>query len=213
MLLRCLHADRESIYRSSGHELTIGRPSRLPVDVDLSPDRFVSQVHARFFYDLGTWWIEDLGSRNGSFVNGSRVLKPVALSPGDIIHIGTTTIRAEFFTAETASPAGVVQAGLPVEEAGELSRISEDQRLETLAGIASIVAESRGKPSMLEGFLRELRPTFRSAERMTIALVEDREIVPRVFSPAPQSYISFTLARRAIVSQQALHWVPTLMRG
>ena len=55
-------------------EITLGRGGGCTVP--LAFDTFVSQVHARAFDRDGTLWIEDLGSRNGTFVNGEQVHEP-----------------------------------------------------------------------------------------------------------------------------------------
>lgn len=51
-------------------EYIIGRS---PYSHILIPDRLVSRRHARLFYKNGKWFIEDLGSRNGTIVNGSDI--------------------------------------------------------------------------------------------------------------------------------------------
>lgn len=72
--------------------LVVGR--RRPSDVVLD-DEFVSGQHARFRFAQGTWWLEDLGSTNGTYVNGRRVDGPVALASADQIALGQVTWRFE----------------------------------------------------------------------------------------------------------------------
>jgi hypothetical protein len=55
------------------------------------PDVGISRRHARIDFDGGQVVLTDLGSTNGSSVNGQRV-SAVALNPGDMIQIGTTTL-------------------------------------------------------------------------------------------------------------------------
>ena len=65
------------------------------VAVPLPADTRASRSHARFLPGSGGGWIlEDLGSTNGTFVNGQRVTQ-VVLAPGDAIVIGSTTLRLE----------------------------------------------------------------------------------------------------------------------
>jgi pSer/pThr/pTyr-binding forkhead associated (FHA) protein len=65
--------------------LTIGRnPTEGLV---LASDSQVSRQHARLEYAGGLWVLSDLGSRNGTFVNGARVTRQV-LRSGDVIRIG-----------------------------------------------------------------------------------------------------------------------------
>lgn len=56
-------------------------------------DDFVSARHAVLSYDDESWWIEDLGSTNGTLVNGKPVKKPTKIMPGDMIQIGLTKLR------------------------------------------------------------------------------------------------------------------------
>ena len=59
----------------------------------LADDQEISRTHARVMIDgAGFLSIEDLGSTNGTFVNGLRVTTPQTLSEGDTIEMGTTTL-------------------------------------------------------------------------------------------------------------------------
>lgn len=69
-------------------ELTVGRGGGC--QVVLAEDTFVSQVHARVFARDGRPYVEDLGSRNGTFVNGKRIDTPTRLRRGDRIQFGQT---------------------------------------------------------------------------------------------------------------------------
>ncbi|MCP2326116.1 hypothetical protein HDA40_004623 [Hamadaea flava] len=55
------------------------------------PDVGISRRHARIDYDGGQVVLTDLGSTNGTMVNGQRI-SAVALNPGDMVQIGTTTL-------------------------------------------------------------------------------------------------------------------------
>lgn len=61
----------------------------------LSDDR-TSRKHARFFFDA-CWYVEDLLSRNGTFVNDVRIQKPTPLNQGDLVTVGHSIFR---FTIE-----------------------------------------------------------------------------------------------------------------
>jgi adenylate cyclase len=68
------------------------------------PDRWISRNHAMFQgTDNGQFYLIDLGSRNGTFVNGRRVSVPVILSDGDLITFGQTELQ--FFSPKDASAA------------------------------------------------------------------------------------------------------------
>lgn len=72
-----------------GPLIGIGRASDNDVIVD---DPLVSRHHCQLKLQHGAYGFADLGSRNGSFVNGQAVSE-IALGPGDLIQIGETTIE------------------------------------------------------------------------------------------------------------------------
>ncbi len=75
-----------------GEELTIGRADKCSVVLD---DPYVSQVHARIFPNDGSFMVEDLGSTNGTYVNGARITAPTAISLSDTLRIGKTILKLE----------------------------------------------------------------------------------------------------------------------
>jgi sigma-B regulation protein RsbU (phosphoserine phosphatase) len=70
--------------------LTLGRSSTN--DIPLA-DRTLSRVHAKIEGMDGHAMLVDLGSRNGTSLNGNRIAEPIRLSPGDRITLGETTIE------------------------------------------------------------------------------------------------------------------------
>ena len=69
------------------------------------PDRKLSAKHARFVRRDDAWWIEDLGSTNGTFVNGVQVAQE-ELADGDVITVGRAVLRMRhFLPTPTATPA------------------------------------------------------------------------------------------------------------
>jgi pSer/pThr/pTyr-binding forkhead associated (FHA) protein len=58
-------------------------------------DDFVSATHAMLTFRGRSWFIEDQGSTNGTYVNGHRIDRPVALSFGDELTIGRVRMRLD----------------------------------------------------------------------------------------------------------------------
>lgn len=58
-------------------------------------DDFVSTNHAMLTFRGRSWFIEDQGSTNGTYVNGHRIDRPVALSFGDELTIGRVRMRLD----------------------------------------------------------------------------------------------------------------------
>lgn len=70
--------------------VTIGRAPECELRID---DTYASQQHARVFGKGGSWYVEDLGSTNGTFVNEQRLAAPAMLTNGDKIRVGTTVVE------------------------------------------------------------------------------------------------------------------------
>ncbi len=81
-ILRGLKAGR--IFELLGESIMIGRNSNCDL---VLPDEVVSRNHARVRARTDGLYIEDLGSRNGTFVNGKRITQPTKLANGDYIQV------------------------------------------------------------------------------------------------------------------------------
>ena len=71
---------------------TIGRSARSDLCI---PDAFASRLHAEVRKEGGAYWLQDLGSANGTRYNGSVVLMPIPIISGGEIQIGETVITFE----------------------------------------------------------------------------------------------------------------------
>jgi len=80
----------------AGERIEISNPVVLgrgaPSDIVLD-DTFLSTQHARFSVDDGDLFIEDLGSRNGSYVNAEPVIHRTQLLKGDVLQIGNVILE------------------------------------------------------------------------------------------------------------------------
>jgi uncharacterized SAM-binding protein YcdF (DUF218 family) len=68
---------------------------RAPDNTIVLPDGSVSAHHAAVRQDRGQWWVEDLGSTNGTAVNESWVRDATPFYPGDVIRLGEILLRLE----------------------------------------------------------------------------------------------------------------------
>jgi hypothetical protein len=101
----------EQSFPLSKDSCLIGRsPS---VEIPLA-DEAVSAIHARVWRAGGRWWLEDLDSRNGTFLNQIPIAKSTVLCTGDRIRIGR--IQLEFHTQETPAAAPAQNTSPPPEE-------------------------------------------------------------------------------------------------
>jgi serine phosphatase RsbU (regulator of sigma subunit) len=88
-------------------EPTVGDPTQHRVDQDsfvlgrsskadlVVPDRYMSRLQARFFRERGEWFLEDLGGRNPTLMNGRPLSGPTRVAPGDLVSVSDTRIRVE----------------------------------------------------------------------------------------------------------------------
>jgi FHA domain len=72
-------------------QLTIGRGDQN--DIAITTDEYASARHARFEPRQDGVWVQDLGSTNGTYLNGTRLDRPRRLSRGDIVRVGETDLR------------------------------------------------------------------------------------------------------------------------
>lgn len=99
--------------REKGWEIAVERgpkelrgvkmPVRGPVIVGRSPNSdivigasYVSARHARFSIMGSNLFVEDLGSTNGTAVNGKQIADPVALKSGDVVNVGDVAVRVRY---------------------------------------------------------------------------------------------------------------------
>ena len=73
--------------------LLVGRGSGN--DVNLARDEYASSNHARVEPRRDGVWVEDVGSTNGTYLNGTRLTNAKRLAPGDILRVGETELRYE----------------------------------------------------------------------------------------------------------------------
>ena len=81
---RLVCSDKELEVQLSTAPFIIGREA----DVTLAGDTAASRQHAKVTYADGDYWVEDLGSTNGTWVNRHRIRRTVELHRGDILEIG-----------------------------------------------------------------------------------------------------------------------------
>lgn len=91
--------------------ISIGRSSRSDVFI---AGAHASRDHAEIYWEARQWWIRDVASANGTYVNQARVIRPMALADTAVIRCGDTTItfaRPEPLASGPASSQPVTVAG------------------------------------------------------------------------------------------------------
>jgi hypothetical protein len=80
-------------FQLNSAQLTIGRGNQN--DIVIATDEYASARHARFEPRHDGVWVQDLGSTNGTYLNGTRLDRPRRLTRGDMVRIGETDLRYE----------------------------------------------------------------------------------------------------------------------
>lgn len=183
-------------YPLNAGEYVIGRRSDCQIFV---PDMRVSRQHARVRVDEGHWAVEDLGSNNGTWVNGARLAAPHVLRHGDEIMIASNRIRVETPESDTLPPnpdtrLTIVDAAGPVVKSREdsdsqnlmrtsaiLSAPTElknarllERKLTALTAILDTSAKTADPDELLQSLLGHLLDMFPQAGTVGVLVEDDR---------------------------------------
>src|SRR5437879_1252057 len=117
-------AGREFVFEQSS--VVIGRTSECDV---VLYDPGVSRKHARIFAEGEGWFVEDMGSSNGTKVNGS-IIKKKQLSDGDAVSLGPVVFNFNAtFLDEAPQLGGVAQQSTRIVSAGQVRQRNKGSAL------------------------------------------------------------------------------------
>ncbi len=165
LIVRAAKGYSDSIAELTRLRTTIGRSARNDLCLD---DPFASRLHAEVRRSGDTFWLSDLGSANGTFLNGMRLSGPVQLQDGDRIRVGETEIEY-CEKADTAPARG--RTSILLTGAGD-----------QVAPEATITAESSNSAANLLSSLSTTQQTFLRtvAPQAEVAQVDLLRIINRV---------------------------------
>jgi pSer/pThr/pTyr-binding forkhead associated (FHA) protein len=92
VVVKSADLEEGDIYTIDSSSLSIGRGNGNDLALD---DQYASAHHARFEPRRDGVYVQDVGSTNGTFVNGIRVTRDRRLAPGDIVRVGETDLKFE----------------------------------------------------------------------------------------------------------------------
>jgi len=178
-------------------EATLGRSPSCEISLQ---DGKVSRRHARLVVDGGLTKIEDLGSRNGTLVNGERLTVPVPLSPGDKVQVGDTTALFDPpAKAALSEREAEILFRVPVEEV--LPRVGSDATLYSLSvALLSATSEAMVLRRTAEELARGLNADKASAMLSETAGLMTASVVGSKAVDVPRS-----LARAALEGKEISH--------
>ena len=73
-----------------GDRIVFGRAEHVDVQLD---DEYVSDEHAALVHVEGEWRVRDLGSTNGTYLNGQKTIAPTTITAGDQLQLGKTRLE------------------------------------------------------------------------------------------------------------------------
>jgi len=92
---------RENIRHFTQPEIMLGRDSNCDLSV---MDEALSAHHARITFHHGQWWLEDLNSTNGTFLNREQLTTPAVVITGDEFKCGNTIFSIRIDSDDKLSP-------------------------------------------------------------------------------------------------------------
>ena len=182
-----------------GAEIIIGRAPTAGLVV---ADSSASRQHVRLAQRDGQWWIEDLGTRNGTWLNEQPLTAPAVVRAGDRIRLGETIVRVEAPEARHAAPAS--------QPTGDLETDRQAGRLRTLNEIHRALATPISLSALLDLILERCFNVLHPEEGVILLREKDGELRPaatrRRSGAAGEIFIS-----RRIIDEVAGKGTPALV--
>jgi signal transduction histidine kinase len=198
-LLLCQGPGAGKRFPLEGHPVTIGRHPGAVVHLDL-PE--VSRHHAQITREQDQFFLEDLGSSNGTFLNRLRLNGKSSLRDQDCITIGL----CEFLFEDAPDPdrSLVIRAELSLHrDHADLFRQDATSKLQAVLDIVNALAQTLDLDELLPRVLDHLLRLFPKADRGIVLLVEGERILVRAVrcrrpdSESAQAY-SRTVVQRVL---------------
>jgi DNA-binding NtrC family response regulator len=205
--------ESDAPYELAKEPVTLGRGHDCAIRLE---DPLISRHHARVFRSEGKWWIEDLGSRNRTFVNGQELVSPHLLRHDDRIEIGGITLFFEGdmeLLNQTWTNEPVLSSAAAEETHFEHSveptlfreEAFDSHSLEILYRTASLLSGTTGLAVLSRVALTEIRSFFKADT--ACLFLSDRVKPPiqpvLVLSDDPSPMVSQTVVVYSIQSRRA----------
>jgi adenylate cyclase len=190
--------------------------------LSLNDDK-VSAHHARLTYENGEYWIEDLGSTNGTWVNNKRIRVKTHLTPKTVIRVGGTSLTVEVVPGKPSqlpevaitvspeeTPAETVKADEPMPDLvlDETSSKKARHRLSVFFELSAALGEIDNVESLALTIITHLHKAFpRKGRAIRCGLLLGEDLVLKAYHPydKPPS-CSTTLARYVLAKEEACLW-------
>jgi adenylate cyclase len=202
--------------KTFGDDIIVGRhEGGVEVDLDLPFDRGASHRHARIWVSEGRCWIEDLGSRNGTTVNGQSIHGKGRwpLKENDVIKIADTTLRtilnAESPKSEQNSKITLtLDARTPIYSIDDSSHGLAERRLAILYELPLQFGGEEQLDALLTMIVRKLVDLVPGSTRVALTLKDpvSNRLLLKAHVPPGELAVSMTLAQRALEQRVGFIW-------
>lgn len=209
---------RPQQFETQAESILIGRLWRSQtVDLDLSPDNTVSRRHARLSREDNEYWLEDLGSTGGTWVNGQKIAAKTRLSPDDEITVGQTWLQVVVESSPPETEADILEGLLTSSVSATDSPATMllaaasleivNRRLTTFYDLGEALSTLETVEALLQTVVQYLRRAIPRAQRSALLLRDEQGLRLKVHSPEQlKPAVSYNLARRAVEKQEAFTW-------
>lgn len=199
---------------ATGPLITLGRATDCTIPIK---DRYLSRRHAEIAFDANIWIVRDLGSVNGTQLNGSRLVGSAPLRPGDKIGLGDTEIvfDADEATSQSKlvaldSDSHATNLAIPLRDA-----IEDTTRTNILALLAMQFIEDRSMGELFEFILDRVVELLEPSRTALALLGPDHTTFRNVMLRRSNSadsldlYISRTLLAEVVDGRKVVAFVDT----
>jgi adenylate cyclase len=172
-------------------EIVVGRSGQAAIQID---GDLVSRRHARFYEEGGRWCVEDLGSRNGTLVNGERAATSV-LKNGDVVMIGYGRIEftddhpasSSFEVSIVEGPSSALESAvLATDPPNESSfatlalsykdLVQVNQRISTIIRVGQRIANLLDRDQLLREVMETFFELYPQADRGCVVLKDENDM-------------------------------------
>ncbi len=161
----------------AGEPVTVGRHPSCGVQL---PSSAVSRQHALVTCEHGDYWLDDLGSRNGTLLNGKRIDRATRLQPGDLIVVCDQRLR---FGAEVGegldvtlldAPAGGEIVSTIDVRGGSACRVDAERALQAVLAVTRELGRGADLEQLLPRVLDHVFALYPHADQGVIVLADER---------------------------------------
>jgi sigma-B regulation protein RsbU (phosphoserine phosphatase) len=198
-----------------GPLITLGRATECTVPIK---DRYLSRRHAEIAYDADAWIVRDLGSVNGTLLNGTKLVGSAPLRPGDRIMLGdsevvfepddSTTSHSQLIALDSDSHAK--NLAIPLRDA-----VEDTTRTNILALLAMQFIEDRSMGELFDFILDRVVELLQPSRAALALLADDRKSFANVLLRRSDStdstdlFISRTLLGEVVDERKVVSFVDT----